>query len=97
MGQKILIVDDERNIRRTLDMILTGEGYEVFAFESGQDGLDILQKEPIEVALLDIVMPDINGLELLPKLLKVKPDLAVIMISGHSTVQDAVTATKLGA
>lgn len=97
MGQKILIVDDERNIRRTLDMILTGEGYEVFAFESGQDGLDILQKEPIEVALLDIVMPDINGLDLLPKLLEVKPDLAVIMISGHSTVQDAVTATKLGA
>jgi two-component system nitrogen regulation response regulator NtrX len=97
MGQKILIIDDERNIRRTLDMILTGEGYEVFAFESGKDGLDILQKEPIEVALLDIVMPDINGLELLPQLLKIRPNLAVIMISGHSTVQDAVQATKLGA
>ena len=97
MGQKILIIDDERNIRRTLDMILTGEGYEVFAFESGKDGLDILQKEPIEVALLDIVMPDMNGLELLPKLLKIRPNLAVIMISGHSTVQDAVQATKLGA
>lgn len=97
MAQKILIVDDERNIRRTLDMILTGEGYEVFAFASGKDGLEILEKEPIEVALLDIVMPDMNGLDLLPKLLEVRPSLAVIMISGHGTLQDAVRATKLGA
>jgi two-component system, NtrC family, nitrogen regulation response regulator NtrX len=97
LAHKILIVDDERNIRRTLDMILSGEGYEVFAFESGRDGLDILKKEEIEVALLDIVMPDMNGLDVLPKLLEARPSLAVIMISGHGTLQDAVRATKLGA
>ncbi|MDP6042008.1 MAG: sigma-54 dependent transcriptional regulator [Candidatus Latescibacteria bacterium] len=97
MSQKILVVDDERNIRRTLDMILSGEGYQVFACASGKDALEVLQKEPIQMALLDIVMPEMNGLDLLPKLLKIRPDLAVIVISGHGTIQNAVQATKLGA
>lgn len=97
MSQNILIIDDERNIRRTLDMILSGEGYQVFAFASGNDALEILKKEHIHMALLDIVMPDMNGLDLLPKLLEIRPDLAVVVISGHGTVQNAVQATKLGA
>jgi two-component system nitrogen regulation response regulator NtrX len=97
MSQNILIIDDERNIRRTLDMILSGEGYQVFALASGKDALELLQKEHIHMALLDIVMPEINGLDLLPKLLEVRPDLAVVVISGHGTIQNAVHATKLGA
>ncbi len=97
MSQNILIIDDERNIRRTLDMILSGEGYRVFARASGQAGLGVLHKEPIHLVLLDIVMPEINGLDLLPKLLEVRPDLAVVVISGHGNVQNAVRAIKLGA
>lgn len=97
MSQNILIIDDERNIRRTLDMILSGEGYRVFACASGHEGLGVLQKEPIHMALLDIVMPEINGLDLLPKLLAARPDLAVVVISGHGNVQNAVRAIKLGA
>ena len=97
MNQNILIIDDERNIRRTLDMILSGEGYQVFTCASAQAGLDILKKERIHLILLDIVMPETNGLDLLPKLLDVRPNLAVIMISGHGNVQNAVLAIKRGA
>lgn len=97
MSQNILIIDDERNIRRTLDMILSGEGYRVFTCASGHEGLAAVKKEPIHVVLLDIVMPEINGLDLLPKLLKARPDLAVVVISGHGNVQNAVRAIKLGA
>ena len=97
MSQNILIIDDERNIRRTLDMILSGEGYQVFTCASTQAGLDVIKKERIHLVLLDIVMPETNGLDLLPKLLKVRPDLAVIMISGHGNVQNAVLAIKRGA
>ncbi len=97
MSHNILIIDDERNIRRTLDMILSGEGYRVFACASGRSGLAALKKEPIHMVLLDIVMPEINGLDLLPKLLDVRPDLAVVVISGHGSVQNAVRAIKLGA
>ncbi len=97
MSQNILIIDDERNIRRTLDMILSGEGYQVFTCASAQAGLDTLKKERIHLVLLDIVMPEISGLDLLPKLLEVRPNLAVIMISGHGNVQNAVLAIKRGA
>jgi two-component system nitrogen regulation response regulator NtrX len=97
MNQNILIIDDERNIRRTLDMILSGEGYQVFTCASAQAGLDTLKKERIHLVLLDIVMPEISGLDLLPKLLEVRPNLAVIMISGHGNVQNAVLAIKRGA
>ncbi|MCY3870257.1 MAG: sigma-54 dependent transcriptional regulator [Gemmatimonadetes bacterium] len=97
MNQNILIIDDERNIRRTLDMILSGEGYQVFTCASAKAGLDVLKKERIHLVLLDIVMPEINGLDLLPKLLEVRPNLAIIMISGHGNVQNAVLAIKRGA
>lgn len=97
MSQNILIIDDERNIRRTLDMILSGEGYQVFTCASAQAGLDVIKKELIHLVLLDIVMPEVNGLDVLPELLKVRSDLAVIMISGHGNVQNAVLAIKRGA
>ena len=96
-GQSILVVDDERNIRRSLEMILTGEGYEVICVSSGQDALDAIKAETPHVVLLDIVIPGMNGIEVLKSVRDSQPDLAVIMISGHGTVQDAVMATKLGA
>ena len=96
-GQSILVVDDERNIRRSLEMILTGEGYEVICVPSGQDALDAIKTEIPHVVLLDIVIPGMNGIEVLKSVRDSQPDLAVIMISGHGTVQDAVMATKLGA
>ena len=93
----VLVVDDERNIRRSLEMILSGEGYRVICASSGQEALSALAKETVHAALLDIVMPGMKGIEVLQKMRQARPDLAVIMISGHGTVQDAVQATKLGA
>ena len=96
-GQTILVVDDERNIRRSLEMILTGEHYEVLCVASGQEALDTVGKETVHVVLLDIVMPGMNGIEVLKSIRSMRSKLAVVMISGHGTVQDAVMATKLGA
>jgi two-component system nitrogen regulation response regulator NtrX len=96
-GQRILVVDDERNIRRSLEMILTGEDYEVVCVPSGQEALAAIKEEKPHVVLLDIVLPGMNGIEVLRSVRDSHPDLAVIMISGHGTVQDAVMATKLGA
>lgn len=93
----ILVVDDERNIRRTLEMILSAEGYRVVCAASGREALAAMKSESPQVVLLDIVLPGSNGIEILKTARHSYPDLAVIMISGHGTVHDAVVATKLGA
>ena len=93
----VLVVDDERNIRRSLEMILAGEGYTVVCASSAQDAIQKLAKVPIHAALVDIVMPGMSGIDLLQKVHEDHLDVPIIMISGHGTVQDAVKATKLGA
>lgn len=94
---KILIVDDERSIRRTLKEILEFENYEIIEAEDGQKGLEAITTEQIDAVLMDIKMPKMDGLELLSKTLEVKPDLPVIMISGHGNLETAVEAVKKGA
>ena len=93
----ILVVDDERNIRRSLEMILEGEGYKVTCASSGEEAIDALKETDFQAALLDIFMPGINGIDALQQMKEYRPDLAVIVISGHGTVQDAVRATRFGA
>jgi two-component system nitrogen regulation response regulator NtrX len=93
----ILVVDDERNIRRSLEMILEGEGYKVTCAASGEEAVDALKETNFQAALLDIFMPGINGIDALKLMKESRPDLAVIVISGHGTVQDAVRATRFGA
>ena len=97
----VLVVDDERNIRRTLEMVLAGEGYQVCEAESGERAWEILSRgeRPVDLAVVDLMLPGISGLELLER---VRQDealraLPVIVISGHATVHDAVSAIKLGA
>ena len=97
----ILIVDDEKNIRRTLQMVLEGEGYETLEAETAEQALSILAapQRPVDLAIFDVKLPGISGLEALEKMraddaLKSTP---VIVISGHATVHDAVHAIKLGA
>lgn len=96
-ANKILVVDDERNIRRSLEMILEGEGYKVTCASSGEEAIDVLTETDFQAALLDIFMPGINGIDALKQMRELRPDLAVIVISGHGTVQDAVRATRFGA
>lgn len=94
---KILIVDDEMAIRRTLKEILEFEKYEV---DEATDGLDCtakLKKEQYDVVLMDIKMPKMDGMEALERVQLIAPDTPVIMISGHGTIETAVEAVKKGA
>lgn len=93
----LLIVDDEKNIRRSVEMICSAEGYEVRTAANAREALDSLQSEPIDVVLLDIVMPGTDGLAALRQIRERFPEVVVLMISGHATVQNAVAATKAGA
>ncbi len=101
VGATVLVVDDERNIRRTLHMVLAGEGYPVLEAESAEIALDVLRRsqQPVDVVLLDLKLPGMTGLEALEKIRadETTRDLPVIVISGHATVDDAVSAIKLGA
>jgi len=97
----ILVVDDERNIRRTLDLVLRGDGYEVLEAPSAEHALTLLEgaRGPVDLAIIDIMLPGMSGMELLARLRQddATRELPVIVISGHATVQDAVQAIKLGA
>ncbi len=93
----LLIVDDEASIRQTLKSVLEDEGYTVFTAESGEAALAMLTKHSFDLILLDIWLPQMDGLEALEKIRAHDDAPEVIMISGHGTIETAVRATKLGA
>ena len=95
--EEILVVDDERNIRASLEGILKDEGYRVRTVATGEDLLKQMTLAPPDLVILDVWLPGMDGLQALEELKTTHPDLPVIMISGHSTVETAVKATKLGA
>ncbi|MBW4055279.1 MAG: sigma-54-dependent Fis family transcriptional regulator [Proteobacteria bacterium] len=97
MQHTILIIDDEKDIRTALAGILEDEGYQVLTAESGAEGIECARQELPDLILLDIWMPGMDGLETLEKLKGQLPQITVIMISGHGTIETAVRATKLGA
>ena len=94
---RILVVDDERNIRRTLTMILGGAGYETREAGSGEEALARLEESPCELVLLDVRLPGKDGIEVLREITAETPPPAVIMISGHATISTAVEAARAGA
>jgi len=96
---RILIVDDEPDIRRSLSGVLEDEGYDAQAVESGEACLDALSREACELVLLDIWLPGMDGMEALTRIQEMPlPDRpVVVMISGHGNIETAVKATKLGA
>ena len=91
---KILIVDDERAIRNSLKEILSDEGYEVDTAEDGVAALDAARKEHYDVIFCDIKMPNMDGIELLGKLMDEGIDTPVVMISGHGDIDTAVDCIK---
>ncbi|MEM9388964.1 MAG: sigma-54 dependent transcriptional regulator [Bacteroidota bacterium] len=95
--RKVLIIDDEQSIRDTLKEILEYEKYEVSEAKNGEEGLKLLTKEKFDVALCDIKMPKMDGLEVLEKAFEEGVDTPFIMISAHGTIDTAVDATKKGA
>lgn len=97
MSKTILVVDDEKDIRISLTGILEDEGYQVVTAASGVEALEKLREELPDLVLLDIWMPGMDGLATLEKIKSLLPQITVIMISGHGTIETAVRATKLGA
>ena len=97
MKARILVVDDEAEIRRSLRMILEYEGYDVQEASSGPEAIALVEREPPDLAFLDIKMPGMDGLETLEKIRGSNESLPVVIVSGHGTVSTAVEATKLGA
>jgi len=97
MAETVLIVDDEPSIVQSLNGILSDEGFEVLSADGGRSALETIRGTIPDIVLLDIWMPDIDGIETLKSIRELYPSLQVIMISGHGTIETAVKATKLGA
>ena len=97
MSGSICIVDDEPSILNTLSSILEDERYQVTVAKTGGEALKVIQMEVPDVVLLDIWMPELDGLEVLKRVREQFPHIMVIMMSGHGSVETAVKATKLGA
>ncbi|MEJ2722829.1 MAG: response regulator, partial [bacterium] len=97
MPKTILVADDEKGIRETLRRLLEYEKYRVVLAEDGLEALRKAENELVDLVLLDIKMPGMDGMEVLSRLHKSQPELPVVIISGHGTIQTAVDATRLGA
>lgn len=97
MAESILIVDDEVAILNSLGQILEDEGYEVQVAKSGAEALKIVTNDPPDLTILDIWMPELDGLETLKRLRELSPHAQVMMMSGHGSIETAVRAIKLGA
>jgi DNA-binding NtrC family response regulator len=97
MSATVLIVDDEENIRRVLSMALQKEGYHTITASGGHQALKLLDEAQCDVMLSDMVMPDMNGLELLRRAREKQPELLVVMMTAYGTIPAAVEAMRLGA
>lgn len=97
MAEHICVVDDEPSILNTLSSILEDEGYHVTVSKSGLDALKVIRSEMPDLVLLDIWMPELDGLETLKRIKQQFPGVMVVMMSGHGSIETAVKSTKLGA
>ena len=95
--ENILIVDDEKNYPPIIAAVLEGEGYETLTASSGHQAMEILKNSDVDLVLADLKMPAMNGIELLEQIKKRDPDLPVIMMTAHGTVEKAVEAMQKGA
>jgi two-component system, NtrC family, nitrogen regulation response regulator NtrX len=93
----ILVVDDEEGIRESLSGIFEDEGHHVIAVSSGEEALRIVREQSLDLVLLDVWLPKIDGIETLRQIKALKKELPVIIISGHGTIEIAVKATRMGA
>jgi two-component system response regulator PilR (NtrC family) len=96
-ASSILVIDDEPVLQDVLGTLLSNDGFEVHAATTADQGLSILAEEDIDVVLLDLMLPDRNGLDLLPEITNLAPDLPVIVITAHSSVESAIQAMREGA
>jgi len=97
MPANILIIDDEPNINMYIERFLVQQGYSVFTAGTGNDGLHITNENSVNLAIIDLNLPDINGIEVLSELKKIDRDLPVILMTGQASIETAVVAVKAGA
>jgi len=95
--QKILIIDDDKNICRTLSLILNKKGFEVETVETGYEALEKALARFFNVVILDLILPDINGLELIKPLKNIHPDTGVMIVTDYGSMESAIHALNLGA
>ena len=93
----ILVVDDEEIMREILDALLTREGHQVRLASSGEEGLELARAQTFDAAIVDVMMPGLDGIATLQELRKLDDDLPVLMITAFASVETAITAMKLGA
>jgi DNA-binding NtrC family response regulator len=94
---RVLVVDDEPDMCETCRKILTRQGHEIWIAERGEAGLQRLRETPIDLAIIDLRLPDMDGLEVLRQAKKINPDVIAIMITAHGTVDTAIEAVREGA
>ena len=97
MTARILVIDDEEKMCWALERALSYEGYQVVTATRGLQGIDLAQEYEPSMVILDLKMPDINGIEVLKEIKKINPRISVIMITAHGTIDTAIEAMKIGA
>ena len=97
MSETILVVDDEENIRHTLRGVLADEGFEVLEAPDGRRALELLRHVAPRLAIVDVWMPEMDGIELVERMRNQAPGVPIIVISGHGTIETAVRVIRLGA
>jgi nitrogen regulation protein NR(I) len=95
--KQVLIVDDEPNLRKILSAQLTRDGYDSLTAEDGEQGLHLLREHHIDLVITDLKMPKVDGMTLLKRALEIEPELPVVLITAHGTIDTAVEALKRGA
>lgn len=93
----IIVIDDDPGTRETLSDILTGWGYQARIFEKGKEAIKALEENPLNLLLTDIKLPDISGLEVMQIAREINPDIAIVIMTGHASVENAVWAINQGA
>jgi len=95
--QSVLLIDDEAELLKTLAERLRVRGMAVTTAQSGQEALDIIRDADFDAVVLDLAMPGLDGIETLRRMQALKPDVQVVLLTGHATVEKSVEAMKLGA
>ncbi len=97
MPERILVVDDELFVRELLLEFLSSQGYEVSLADSGENAVKLVQTEPMDVVLLDLKMPGIDGIEALKQIKRIDPNALAIIMTGYPTIESSIEALRHGA
>ena len=96
-GERVLLVDDEEEFVQMLAKRMSARGLRVETAGSGEEAVEVVRRRALDVVVLDLAMPGMDGIETLRRVLEIDPDLQVILLTGHGTISKGVEAMKLGA